>query len=63
MDQFVLDVGDDRVEPGDEAVLFGPGKLGEPLAEDWAQASGTIAYEIVARIGGRAVRRYTGGVA
>ena len=57
MDQFVVDVGDDPIEPGDEAVLFGPGRHGEPLAEDWAQASGTIAYEIVARIGGRAVRR------
>jgi alanine racemase len=62
MDQFVVDVGDDPVEAGDEVVLFGPGQLGEPLAEDWAQASGTIAYEIVARIGGRATRRYTGGV-
>ena len=63
MDQFVVDVGDDPVEPGDQAVLFGAGGHGEPLAEDWAQASGTIAYEIVARMGGRAVRRYVGGVA
>jgi alanine racemase len=63
MDQFVVDVGDDPVEPGDLALLFGPGGHGEPLAEDWAQASGTIAYEIVARTGGRAVRRYTGGEA
>lgn len=61
MDQFVVDVGDDPVEPGHEVLLFGPGRHGEPLAEDWAQAAGTIAYEIVARIGGRAVRRYTGG--
>jgi alanine racemase len=63
MDQFVVDVGDDRVEAGDEVVLFGPGQHGEPLAEDWAQASGTIAYEIVARISGRARRRYVGEVA
>ena len=63
MDQFVVDAGDDVVEPGDEAVLFGPGRHGEPLAEDWAQASGTIAYDIVARMGGRAVRRYTGDAA
>jgi alanine racemase len=60
MDQFVVDVGDDDIAPGAEAVLFGPGTDGEPLAEDWAQAAGTIAYEIVARVGGRAVRTYTG---
>ncbi|WP_158689387.1 alanine racemase C-terminal domain-containing protein, partial [Streptomyces viridosporus] len=29
---------------------------GEPTAEDWAQAAGTIAYEIVTRIGGRVPR-------
>jgi alanine racemase len=58
MDQFVVDVNDDPVQPGDEAVLFGPGTDGEPLAEDWARAAGTIAYEIVARVGGRAVRTF-----
>ena len=62
MDQFVVDVGDADVQPGDLAVLFGPGTEGEPTAEDWATAAGTIAYEIVARIGGRATRRYVGGL-
>ncbi|MEU6099551.1 alanine racemase [Streptomyces flaveolus] len=56
MDQFVVDLGGDRPPPGAEAVLFGPGDRGEPTAEDWAQAAGTIAYEIVTRIGARVPR-------
>jgi alanine racemase len=58
MDQFVVDLGGDRAEVGDEAVLFGPGDRGEPTAEDWARASGTLSYEIVTRIGVRVPRRY-----
>ncbi|WP_045877478.1 alanine racemase [Pseudofrankia sp. DC12] len=56
MDQFVLDVGDDQVVEGDEAVLFGPGENGEPTADDWAAALGTINYEIVTRVGARVPR-------
>ncbi|MFE0730363.1 alanine racemase [Streptomyces antibioticus] len=58
MDQFVVDLGGDEPQAGDEAVLFGPGDRGEPTAEDWAQAAGTIGYEIVTRIGGRVPRVY-----
>lgn len=58
MDQFVVDLGGDEPEVGSEAVLFGPGDRGEPTAEDWAQAAGTIAYEIVTRIGTRVPRVY-----
>ncbi|HEX6876752.1 MAG TPA: alanine racemase [Nocardioidaceae bacterium] len=58
MDQFVLDLGDAEASPGDPVVLFGPGKDGEPTAQDWAEACGTINYEIVTRIGGRMGRRY-----
>ncbi|MGP3928090.1 alanine racemase [Streptomyces sp. 8N616] len=58
MDQFVVDLGGDTAEVGDEAVLFGPGDRGEPTAEDWARAAGTIAYEIVTRIGTRVPRVY-----
>lgn len=58
MDQFVVDLGGDEPAPGEEAVLFGPGDRGEPTAEDWAQAAGTIAYEIVTRIGARVPRVY-----
>jgi len=62
MDQFVVDLdGDLEAAPGDEVVLFGPGTSGEPTADDWARACGTIHYEIVTRMGGRLRRRYTGG--
>ncbi len=60
MDQFVLDLGDDVIEPGAEVVLWGPGDGGEPTAQDWADAVDTIHYELVTRVGGRFVRTYTG---
>jgi alanine racemase len=60
MDQFVVDLGGDAAEPGDTALLFGPGDQGEPTAEDWARACGTIAYEIVTRLGTRVPRVHTG---
>jgi len=58
MDQFVLDVGDDPVQAGDEVLLFGPGDAGEPTAQDWADVLGTIDYEVVTRIGARVPRTY-----
>jgi alanine racemase len=60
MDQFVLDVGDDALSPGDEVVLWGPGTGGEPTAQQWADALDTIHYELVTRVGGRFTRRYVG---
>ena len=60
MDQFVVDVGDAQVEVGDTVVLFGDGRDGFPTAEDWAEASDTINWEIVTRIGGRVKRAYLG---
>ena len=65
MDQFVVDFGpgdpDERgPAAGDEVVLFGPGEQGEPTAQDWAEAIGTIGYEVVTRIGGRVPRVYAG---
>jgi alanine racemase len=61
MDQFVVDVGDAPVREGDEVILFGSGGRGEPTAQDWARALGTIHYEVVTRIGARVPRRYVGG--
>ena len=58
MDQIVLDCGDDPVAPGDVATLFGPGR---PTADDWAEACGTINYEIVTRFGGSRVPRVYDG--
>ncbi|GAA1437994.1 alanine racemase [Nocardiopsis tropica] len=62
MDQFVLDVGNDRVEAGEYAVLFGdPGETpGVPTAHDWAAVLDTIPYEIVTRVGARVPREYVG---
>lgn len=60
MDQFVLDVGDDAIAPGDEVVLWGAGDHGEPTAQQWADAADTIHYELVTRVGGRFTRRYVG---
>lgn len=56
MDQFVVDVGDAHVAVGDEVVLFGDPTLGVPSATEWANAAGTINYEIVTRVGNRVPR-------
>jgi alanine racemase len=58
MDQSVVNLEDDDAAAGDEVVLFGPGTDGEPTADDWADAAGTINYEIVTRLGARIPRRY-----
>ena len=50
MDQFVVDIGDARVSAGDTAILFGDPEQGEPSVNDWAEAAGTINYEILARM-------------
>lgn len=56
MDQFVVDVGDAEVHTGDEVVVFGDPARGVPSAGNWADAAGTINYEIVTRIGQRVPR-------
>ncbi|GJF29333.1 alanine racemase [Kitasatospora sp. NE20-6] len=60
MDQFVVDLGGDAPEVGTEVLVFGSGEHGEPTAEDWGRASGTLSYEIITRIGSRVPRRYVG---
>ena len=60
MDQFVLDLGDDPAGVGDQVVLFGDGTDGSPTAQDWADATGTISYEIVTRVGPRVPRVHVG---
>lgn len=74
MDQFVVDlargwhaatgeplepVAQPRVRIGDEAVLFGAGE--HPSAVEWADAAGTINYEIVTRISPRVPREHHRG--
>jgi len=61
MDQFTVDLGPGSgAQAGDPVTLFGSGESGEPTAQDWAQATGTISYEIVTRIGARVPRIYVG---
>jgi alanine racemase len=60
MNQFVVDFGEETAVEGDEVVLFGPGDSGEPTAQEWADALGTLSYEIVTRFGGRTPRSYFG---
>jgi alanine racemase len=58
MDQIVVDVGDADVGMGDEVVLLGRQDDAEITADEWAQALGTISYEVVCGIGPRVPRRY-----
>lgn len=61
MDQVVVDVGPDRaVSAGERVVLIGEGTQGEPTVQDWADAAGTISYEVITRLGSRLPRRYVG---
>ena len=61
MDQVVVDLGPEfDGSAGDEVVLVGRGADGEPTAQDWAAATGTINYEIVTRMAPRAPRTYVG---
>lgn len=58
MDQLVVELGaGSRVEAGDEVTLFGADE-GAPSAADWAEACGTIGYEIVTRVGARVPRHH-----
>jgi len=58
MDQLMVDIGDDPVAAGDEAILIG--RQGDEVitAADWAAPLETIAYEIVCGIGPRVPRSY-----
>lgn len=67
MDQFLVNLGAagevdaHGVAVGDEVILFGDPSTGAPSATDWADAAGTINYEIVTRIGNRVTRRHING--
>lgn len=61
MDQVVVDLGPEFAgEAGDEVVLLGRSGRGEPTAQEWAAATGTINYEIVTRMAPRVPRTYVG---
>lgn len=59
MDQFVVTLPEGATA-GDRAYLFGDVGAGLPTADDWAEAMGTIGYEVVTRLGARVPRRYHG---
>jgi alanine racemase len=59
MDQCVIDLSDHpNAQAGDAVTLFGPGLAGELTADQWADRTGTIGYEIVTRIGVRIPKDY-----
>lgn len=65
MDQCILDLCGSAaqlgVAEGDTVELFGPGRgeqYGEPTADDWARAAGTISYEIFTCLRNRIPRLY-----
>jgi len=60
MDQSVIDLRSQQIDPGEVAVVFGPGTSGEPTVADWAAWAGTIEHEIVTGIGARVRRQVTG---
>ena len=63
MDQFVIDLGPaSAASAGDVVTLFG-GASGEPTAQEWADATDTISYEIVSRLGARVPRLLVAGAA
>lgn len=57
MDQLVVDVGDEHVQPGEDAIIFGAGDSGEPTVADWAGWADTLEHEIVTGLGTR-LRRH-----
>jgi alanine racemase len=54
MDQFMVNVGDDDIEVGEEVILLGEGIT----AEDLAKWTGTNEYEVMTNIGARVPRVY-----
>lgn len=55
MDQLMLDVGEEELEPGDRVTLLGPDG---PRADELASRIGTISYELLTAVGRRVARRY-----
>jgi alanine racemase len=60
MDLVTIDVGEHSAALGDEVILFGVGQGTCLPVEELAEAAGTVAYEILVRIGRRVPRVYEG---
>lgn len=61
MDQIMIDVGNARVEIGDEVVLIGKSGSKQITAWDIASAIGTIPYEVTCAVSQRVPRKYNNG--
>ncbi|WP_198586949.1 alanine racemase [Glycomyces xiaoerkulensis] len=61
MDQFVVDLGDELVKPGEPVILIGAGDQ-HPDADDWSAWAGTIPNEILTGIGDRVPRYWNRGL-
>ncbi|RJQ53601.1 MAG: alanine racemase [Actinobacteria bacterium] len=59
MDQLMVDVGESKVDVGDEVTLIGRSGGESISADDLAHLLDTINYEVVCAIGGRVPRLYT----
>ena len=56
MDQIMVDVGNTKVEVGEEVILIGSQGKCKITAEELADLSNTIPYEIVCGLGSRIPR-------
>ncbi len=59
MDMTLVDIGDAKIDVGEEAVLIGSQGLETISADELARLDDTISYEIVCGIGKRVPRTYT----
>jgi alanine racemase len=60
MDQLVVEVDPDAVAAGDEVVLLGDARAGEPDVAEWARIGGTIPHDILCGLGARMTRTHVG---
>jgi alanine racemase len=60
MDHIMVDVGDDPIAPGDEAVIWGESAQGSLSLIDIAAGIGTIPYELTCGVSKRVKRVYIG---
>jgi alanine racemase len=58
MDHFLVDVGDDQLEEGEEVVILGAQGQDRITAQEMADRLGTIPYEVVCGINARVPRIY-----
>jgi len=58
MDQFVVDLGDADIRPGDTAILWGNPSLGEPSIAQWGRLTGVPSLAIHSGLGPRVTRSY-----